>query len=369
MECLGIPGTKHQQGANVSVSGTPWNAWHEVMACVGRNHDGAPPSQQSPTTEPHNSCSPKQFNLLNPPKKQGTHLGAAEKPTPGGCLSEGLISRIQKQPLWGSLWPNRQVLTCFGRARPTSDTTTPPPPPPPPPPSVTPPAVLPTQPPPTADLDQTLTSYGYRVQHLHFGEHLINKYIPVKTPTTPPRAVLYLHGTGGEQPPVRAFQGSEIVYAPQFTNHGKKKWTNDVPDWLLKWVAKAQVDDASCQWCLFGFSRGAAWGAILAADVNVTFHRVLLVAPYVLPSLSTNDRQKLETRLPKYKHNLYIAVGSKDVWKPYTIALLEAIHIDPNDPLIQTIVFEGVDHWESLEKAAQKLWKKHFYGIVDMLSI
>ena len=82
MECLGIPGTKHQQGANVSVSGTPWNAWHEVMACVGRNHDGAPPSQQSPTTEPHNRMPPKTLVLLHPQQERGIDRDAAENPTP-----------------------------------------------------------------------------------------------------------------------------------------------------------------------------------------------------------------------------------------------------------------------------------------------
>ena len=245
---------------------------------------------------------------------------------------------------------HRQVLTCFRFASATSDTSTPPPPPPPP--SVTPPAVLPTQPPPTAD--QPFTSHGYLVRHIHVGEHLINKYIPVNTRTTLNNrttwAVLYLHSTQGEQPPVRAFQGSEIVYAPQFKSYGRSPWKNNVPDWLLNWVAEAQADDASCQWSLFGFSRGAAWGAILAADVNVRFHRVLLVAPYVLPCLSNSDRQKLEMRLPMYKHNLYITFGSTDPWKPCT--LIQTIQQNCHN-----MVFEGLGHEESLAKAAQKLWR------------
>ena len=261
----------------------------------------------------------------------------------------------------------RQVLKCFRIDNSVQAPAPPPPVPPSPVPTQPPttadqpppvlPSPVPTQPPATAD--QPCTNPAYFVRHFHVGENLIKVYIPSAYPLSHTRrAVLYLAGTTCEEAPIRAFHGSEIVYAPQFTNHGRYPWKNGVPDWLLNWVAEAQVDDASCRWSLFGFSRGAAWGAILAADVRLTFHRVLLVAPYVLPSCSDSDRHKLTVNLPMYRRgaggpgfrdDLCIASGSEDPWPPCVFFL----------PTIQqtcrSIVFEGVGHPASLAKGVE-LW-------------
>ena len=138
---------------------------------------------------------------------------------------------------------------------------------------------------------------------------------------------------------------------PQFTNHGRKPWKNDVPDWLLNWVAAAQRNDVKCTWSLFCFSRGAAWGAILAADVRLNFHRVLLAAPYVLPSYNhgPGHRMRLTERLPLYGHNLCIAFGTEDPWKP--CSLIEGVQ--------QTCihkVFQGLGHEATLAKCVQEFW-------------
>ena len=91
------------------------------------------------------------------------------------------------------------------------------------------------------------------------------------------------------------------------------------------------------QWSIFGFSRGAAWSTKLAADPTLKFHRVLLVAPYVLPSLSESDKGQIAMRLPLYKEDLMTCFGSRDHWPP--------------SELIQQIqktccnkVFEGMGH-------------------------
>jgi hypothetical protein len=274
----------------------------------------------------------------------------------------------------------QQVLSCFRLANsdaPAEVVETPPPPPPvPPPPPPPPPPVLPspvpTQPRATSatvtsatatsatvncatvtSADHLFASPKYVVRHLNVGEHLINMYIPfaARAETTQNRrVVLYLSSTVCEDAPISDFHGTEIVYAPKFINCGRKPWKNAVPDWLLNWVAEAQVDDPSCRWSLFGFSRGAAWGTILADDVRLTFHRVLLVAPYVLPSCSDVDRHKLTVKLPMYGGDLCIAFGSADPWK--ACSLFQAIQ-----QTCRSKVFEGIGHQTSLAKAVQELWE------------
>ena len=93
-------------------------------------------------------------------------------------------------------------------------------------------------------------------------------------------------GTKSELPPEDQFSGREIVYVPIHVNHGRKPWKNPVPDWLVPWLAEAQAADKECKWSICGYSRGAAWGAVVAADPWLTFSRVLLIGPYVLPCLS-----------------------------------------------------------------------------------
>ena len=217
------------------------------------------------------------------------------------------------------------------------------------------PLPAPTQ--PSANADQPFAGPAYVVRQFHVGANLIKMYIPsgIDAPMIDTRrAVLYLASTKGEEAPIQNFQGSEIVYAPQFTSHGRHPWKNGVPDWLVNWVAETQANDVSCRWSLFGFSRGAAWGGLLAADVRLRFHRVLLVAPYVLPSCSADDRLQLKARLPMYERNLLIVFGSADPWQP--CSLIQEIKQTSGSR-----VFEGLGHEASLAKAVQELWLGLFF--------
>lgn len=286
------------------------------------------------------SISPSELQILThsgefPPVTMTTQTGLmlhGEQPqafvitNKGVCKHQHLVELLE-----------RQVRTCFAINNlvqaPAVVEEAPPPPPP---------------FPPTAD--QPCANPEYFVRHLQVGEHRIKMHIPIGRGADTKRVVLYLASTQGEEAPTSAFEGSEIVYAPQVTNHGRKPWKNDVPDWLLNWVAQAQVNDVSCQWCLCGVSRGAAWGAILAADVRLTFRRCLLVAPYVLPSCSDRCRGMLTVRLPTYKKNLCIAFGSADPWQPCNV-------FQQIQQSCRSRVFEGLGHDESIRQGVQDLWK------------
>ena len=154
--------------------------------------------------------------------------------------------------------------------------------------------------------------------------------------------VLYLPSTCGEEPPVDKFSGREIVYVPIHPNSGKVAWKNPVPPWLVEWVADAMAANKECKWSICGFSRGAAWAALLAAKFR--FERVLLIAPYVWPCLSPEDRGQMRLELPKYGQTLAIVFGSLDYYQ--ACDLFEAIR-----SVCVRIDFEGVDHEGSKKKA------------------
>ena len=269
----------------------------------------------------------------------------------GVCKHHHLVDMVESQ-----------VRTCFQASK-VVDVPPPPVPPPPPPqlqspvPTEQSPPVqaspVPSQEPATAAPPCTNSS-AYSVQHCLVDGNVIKMYFPRdRRPDQTRHVVLYLASTKGEEAPIENFTGKEIVYAPQFTNHGRKPWKNDVPDWLLNWVAAAQRNDAKCTWSLFCFSRGAAWGAILAADVRLNFHRVLLAAPYVLPSYNHDPghRMRLTERLPLYGHNLCIAFGTEDPWKP--CSLIE----DVQRTCIHQ-VFQGLGHEATLAKCVQEFWNE-----------
>ena len=132
-------------------------------------------------------------------------------------------------------------------------------------------------------------------------------------------------------------------------------WKNAIPDWLVPWIAETQANDVSCRWSLFAFSRGAAWGAIVAADVRLTFHRVLLVALYVLPSMDCErEKRKLIVMLSQGEHRFCIAFGSADHWK-------SDISIQAIQRTCRNITFEGLGHAASLSKAVEVLWEGLFF--------
>ena len=252
-----------------------------------------------------------------------------------------------------------QVRTCFQASKKVKVVDVPPPPvppPAPPPPQLQSPVPIQQSPPVQASPvpSQAPATSAYSVQYcLADGTgDVIKMYFPRDwRPDQTRHVVLYLASTIGEEAPIENFTGNEIVYVPQFTNHGRKPWKNDVPAWLPNWVAAAQKNDAENTWSLFGFSRGAAWGAILAADVRLNFHRVALVAPYVLPSYNHDPghRKKLTDRLPLYRHNLCIAFGTEDTWKP--CSLIEGVK-----RTCSHTVFQGLGHKASLAKGVQELW-------------
>jgi len=89
---------------------------------------------------------------------------------------------------------------------------------------------------------------------------------------------------------------------------------------------------------------------MLAAELRLNFLRDHLVAPYVLPSCSDDDRRKLTVKLPMYGGDLYIAFGSADPWK--ACSSIQAIQ-----QTCRSKVFEGIGHKTSLAKGVQELWQ------------
>ena len=167
------------------------------------------------------------------------------------------------------------------------------------------------------------------------------------------KMVLYLPGTTGEPPPTDQFVGIEIVCAPMFTNSGKCPWKNRPPDWLSSWVANEQVIAPRRRWSLVGFSRGAAWALILAAEERLFFDRVLVVAPYKIPSFTDPEQEKIIAAVGgRRPGTLCVAFGSNDYWG-----------IDPMMKKIKEILeahlwrtLEGKGHETSLAPAMSSLW-------------
>ena len=259
----------------------------------------------------------------------------------------------------------RQVVTCL-RIDNSVDVPPPRPPPqlpvptsgPPPPPQL--PVPTSDPPPQVPTLEPSRPVYDTQILRVgEDGKHLIKVYIPSATPAanTRRKVVLYLSSTTCEEAPIYDFQGSEVVCAPQFENSGRAAWRNEVPDWLVNWAIEAQAADNS-RWSLFGFSRGACWGAAIAADVRLHFHRVALVAPYILPRWSEEQTSQLCVRLRQKGNNLCIAFGSRDHWQPCSVVQLI-------QEACASLVFEGLDHQESLRAGVQALWHGLFFEPIE----
>ena len=163
--------------------------------------------------------------------------------------------------------------------------------------------------------------------------------------------VLYLPSTTGEFPPIAKCQG-EQVYMPLITNTGTP-WKNTPPDWLSTWVAKVQVDAPRCRWSLVGFSRGAAWALILAANERLNFHRVLVVAPYAFPSCTHHERENIIAAFGRRRPGTFcVAFGSKDQWQPDK--MMNMIKKGLQTHLWR--ILEDANHETSLERAMDELW-------------
>ena len=152
------------------------------------------------------------------------------------------------------------------------------------------------------------------------------------------------------------FHGSEVVLVPPITNDGSQPWRDGVPEWLSSWVVRAQAESVACRWSLCGLSRGAAWGLTLAADEKLHFHRVLLVAPYVLPSCSERFVGMVLQRCLLYGNNLCIVFGSREEWQP-----CDVIRTIQRSCLSCTL--DGLRHLPSLRQGPQRLWSGLVSGL------
>ena len=217
----------------------------------------------------------------------------------------------------------------------------------------------------SATADQPSTSMAaspeYYRNDIRFGakdEHSIKMFVPRRRESdrSIQHVVLYLASADKVEPSVSDFTGSEIVYVPEFVSYGPQPFKNEVPGWLIDWIMQKQAGDTS-RWSLVGFSRGAAWGAIVAADARLTFHRVLLVGPYILPQSKREQGfiERLVTTLPKYNHKLCIVFGSADPWQPCD--LVRRIQ-DTSGCL--SYLYPGLGQKESFSAASRRLWRRLF---------
>ena len=186
------------------------------------------------------------------------------------------------------------------------------------------------------------------------GDDRINVYMPRNTTveSTARWAVLYLCSTTSEAPPMDRFHADTTIYAPQVTNKHKKPWKTPIPKWLIDFIANEQRNDGDCRWSLFGFSLGAAWGALLAAEF--VFAYVVLVAPFLV---NEGDSRKLMQKLPAYSDQLIIVVGSEDAWSAdrskETFYFRQVV--ERSCPKCQCFDIDGIGHEGSLDHAVQKL--------------
>ena len=204
------------------------------------------------------------------------------------------------------------------------------PPPPPPPPVVVaaPPPPLPGDSgssqsplPPAAASQYQLERVTYHYQAAST-VHSYSRWTPFVTPTENV-ALVYIPAADEvcNSVPISSahFTGKELVFSPILAeNHGKYPWKNEVEAWLFEWVASLQMAHASdTKWVLMGFSRGAAWGLKLSAQLR--FDRVLLVASYMIPQWDYTQWTDIENALiQKYTNNdIMFLYGGADPWRDH----------------------------------------------------
>ena len=112
-------------------------------------------------------------------------------------------------------------------------------------------------------------------------------------------AEIYLPSTaeaGPAQPlDSSTFAGSEIVFSPIVSKIGKYPWKNDVPKWIEPWMECLMETYSVGSWNLMGFSRGAAWALEIRSRMKA-FGLVLLVAPYLLPRRTEEEKKEIAQR-------------------------------------------------------------------------
>ena len=112
--------------------------------------------------------------------------------------------------------------------------------------------------------------------------------------------------------------GEATVFVPEIEAQGATpKWRNEMPTWIPEWVRFCRsCAPMETQWSLMGFSRGASWGLSLLSQPDVTFHKVLLVAPYMLPRWEELElhRAQILSALRVSGPRARLVWGARDEW-------------------------------------------------------
>ena len=123
--------------------------------------------------------------------------------------------------------------------------------------------------------------------------------------------------------------GEATVFVPEIEAQGATpKWRNEMPTWIPEWVHFLQSQaPKETQWSLMGFSRGASWGASLLSlsQPDVTFHKVLLVAPYMQPRWSDAHQAQILRALGASGLRARLVWGERDHWRADCLRLLDEV--------------------------------------------
>ena len=191
---------------------------------------------------------------------------------------------------------------------------------------------------------------GCEVETFCWKDLVFDKYTPIGVASTR-EALLFLPSTQGERPTIPSrWRGKVTTFALQPPSAGGISWRNDIPENLGGWVKEVQLLYPEVAWTLYGQSRGGAWGAILADDASLTWSRVFLVAPYVVPR---RKEQPPGAGLRQKGKRLRVAFGTEDDNLADTQSFVDQCGIR------ETCVMEGysgLNHDASLRQAEEFLW-------------
>jgi len=155
-----------------------------------------------------------------------------------------------------------------------------------------------------------------------------NHRYDIWTPRTPDASgtkcvVFYLPSTFCEQPKESWFQGHEIVVSPQVAMpKSRYPWRQEMPEWIVElfvhlqkeYALRCTQEHSSLHFGLVGFSRGASWGLRIATESQLTFSKVLLLAPYVLPMYKAESWSGVPTIPTKLRDIVMVIWGTQDPW-------------------------------------------------------
>ena len=167
--------------------------------------------------------------------------------------------------------------------------------------------------------------------------------------------------TGKDATPLdtRLFQGKEVVLCPIVHNcRPKAQWRQEIPAWITTWILHLRERHGDVKWSLVGFSRGAAWGLKISSEID-GFDYVLLVAPYLTPSIRDGEGQGIAERLrPLYdRQALRIVYGMQDTWYPKREEAVNTVIWSIMDRS-QLTQYENCNHNDSKAKALKEFWPR-----------